>query len=61
MALPLKNHLKVGLSDESLDTSHGSTMLCPTVASKLKGGTMILVGSAAACEGGGEGWFIYCI
>lgn len=45
MAFPLKNHLKMGLRDESLDTSHGSTRLCPTVASTLKGGTIILVGS----------------
>lgn len=36
----------MGLRDESLDTSHGNTRLCPTVASKLKGGTTILVGSA---------------
>lgn len=45
IALPLKNHLKMGLRDESLDTSQGNTMLCPTLASKLKGGTMIFVGS----------------
>lgn len=47
MAFPLKNHLKLGFSDESLDTSQGNTRLCPTVASKLKGGTIILVGSTA--------------
>lgn len=46
MSLPLKNHLKMGVRVESLDTSHGKTMLSPTVASILKGGTVILVGSA---------------
>lgn len=50
MALPLKNHLKTGLRDESLDTSQGRTRLCPTLASELKGGTMTLVGSAAEQE-----------
>lgn len=50
MAFPLKNHLKLGFWDESLDTSQGNTRLCPTVASKLKGGTIILVGSTALEE-----------
>lgn len=40
----------MGLRDESLDTSHGNTRLCPTLASKLKGGTIILVGSTALWE-----------
>lgn len=50
MAFPLKNHLKTGVREESLDTSHGNTRLCPTVASKLKGGTTILVGSTVLCR-----------
>ncbi len=50
MSLPLKNHLKMGCRVESLDTSHGKTMLSPTVASILKGGTVILVGSAKKKE-----------
>lgn len=57
MAFPLKNHLKMGLGDESLDTSHGSTRLCPTVASKLKGGTVILVGSTPIWK---HKWRIIC-
>lgn len=50
MAFPLKNHLKTGLRDESPETSQGNTRLCPTVASKLKGGIIILVGSMATQE-----------
>lgn len=45
MALPLKNHLKAGSRDGSQDTSQGSTRLWPTSASRLSGGTVILVGS----------------
>lgn len=50
MAFPLKNHLKFGFRDESLDTSQGNTRLCPTVASKLMGGTIILVSSEVLKE-----------
>lgn len=45
MAFPLKNHLNLGFRDESLETSQGRTRLCPAVTSKLRGGTVILVGS----------------
>lgn len=45
IAFPLKNHLNLGFRDESLDTSHGRTRLWPVVTSKLRGGTVILVGS----------------
>lgn len=50
MAFPLKNHLKLGFRDESLDTSQGNTRLWPAVASKLKGDTIILVGSSVLEE-----------
>lgn len=51
MALPLKNHLKVGSRDVSQDTSQGSTRLWPTLASRLSGGTVIMVGSKGVSGG----------
>lgn len=45
IAFPLENHLNLGFRDESLETSQGRTRLCPVVTSKLRGGTVILVGS----------------
>lgn len=48
IAFPLKNHLNLGFRDESLDTSQGKTRLCPVVTSKLRGGTIILVGSTSS-------------
>lgn len=54
MALPLKNHLKVGSRDGSQDTSQGSTRLWPTSASRLSGGAVILVGSKGIRGGTGS-------
>lgn len=50
ITFPLKNHLNLGFRDESLDTSQGKTRLCPVVTSKLRGGTIILVGSTSSEE-----------
>lgn len=54
MALPLKNHLKAGSRDGSQDTSQGRTRLWPTSASRLSGGTVILVGSEGVRGGRGR-------